>query len=198
VAEATNHFPERGYALAVRDTFEYQGVAGAPSKKTTGFLIGGTPNEQFVTTLGTDPAGQVTSIGYPTCTGGLCGSPGAPSRTVTATYANGWLTSLPGHANFSWHANGVVSNVTHANGVNDWYAIDGTTWEPRVRTIQSWNTNNGTPLFISGDYQYDTAGNVAAIGNHRYRYDGVSRLIESSEDWGVPLSCLADQVDRVG
>jgi RHS repeat-associated protein len=38
-------------------------------------------------------------------------------------------------------------------------------------------TTAETPIWSSGAYEYDDAGNIKAIGNDDYRYDGVGRLV---------------------
>ncbi|MGH9891808.1 MAG: hypothetical protein ACREA0_07475, partial [bacterium] len=58
--------------------------------------------------------------------------------------------------------------------------------EPKLR---EWHSSSGaTPIFLSNTFSYDGAGNIEAIGAHRYRYDGVSRSVESSEILGGPLN----------
>jgi len=128
--------------------------------------------------------GQLASLTYPGLTpvnpGDTIPVP-PPSRTVTYTYTNGVLTDVPAYTGASpgitYHDNGMVEQVTHANGVTDTFARDAN-WmrRPASITMSGAVSNN----WSSGTYAYDGAGNVTAIGGQWYVYDKVSRLTQAN------------------
>jgi RHS repeat-associated protein len=184
VAKSYNDFTYADYdhTLEVRETYEYSGIAGAPSKRTTLFLRDGVGQEQFATTLGLDRIGQVLTVGYPGCTGGSCGSPGPATRTVNYSYTRGFLTAVPGYlTSISYHENGVPNQTLHTNNMRVTQLIDTSSMIQRVKAINVLDVTTGTWLYPSGDYQYDGAGNIKAIGADRYAYDLVSRLVQANE-----------------
>jgi RHS repeat-associated protein len=73
-----------------------------------------------------------------------------------------------------------VNQVTNANGVVTTYAMDPNHMArpASIATTAGWST---------GAYAYDGAGNVTRIGNGRFLYDGVSRLLQ-----GVTVTTPAD------
>ena len=73
------------------ETYAYAGIAGAVSGRTTQFVVNGTPEEQFVTTVALDRAGQLQTLGYPSCSGGACGGTGPGSRSVSFKHTKGFL-----------------------------------------------------------------------------------------------------------
>lgn len=201
IAKSYNDFTYADYdhTLEVRETYEYSGIAGAPSKRTTLFLRDGIGQEQFATTLGLDRIGQVLTVGYPGCTGGSCGSPGQASRTVNYSYTRGFLTAVPGYlTSISYHENGVPNQTLHTNNMRVTRLIDTSSMMPRVKAINVLDVTTGTWLYPSGDYQYDGAGNIKAIGADRYAYDLVSRLVQSNETRVVGGSTQTATYDAFG
>ncbi len=53
----------------------------------------------------------------------------------------------------------------------------------RLKSITSSWTGSATPLFSTGTYQYDGAGNIAAIGSQKFSYDASGRLMTA---WMLP------------
>lgn len=173
------------YTVIVRETYEYGGSAGQISSKTTDVEIGGQLRDRFVQTYQYDLLGNVTQIGYPdrcsTCSPQQGGS--AP-RTVSFGYTNGFLTQVPGFAgSISYHKSGLTASVAHSNGVT--YTIDA---DPnglaRPAAIRTSGVVNG-PVWDSGAYSYDGAGNVKAIGGSSFRYDAFGRLAFASLATGI-------------
>jgi RHS repeat-associated protein len=72
---------------------------------------------------------------------------------------------------------GSTKQVAHANGVTETIARDPD-WMARPASISTSGVDGGAN-WSSGTYSYDGSGNVEAIGNDRFRYDKVSRLLES-------------------
>jgi RHS repeat-associated protein len=103
--------------------------------------------------------------------------------TVSSTYTKGFLTGVTGFASsLTYHPNQQVNQVTNANGVVTTYAMDPN----HMARPASITTTSATP-WSSGAYAYDGAGNVTRIGNGRFLYDGVSRLLQ-----GVTVTTPAD------
>jgi RHS repeat-associated protein len=80
----------------------------------------------------------------------------------------------------SYHPNLQINQVTSANGVVTTYGLDPNSMArpASIATTAGWST---------GAYAYDGAGNVTRIGNGRFLYDGVSRLLQ-----GVTVTTPAD------
>jgi RHS repeat-associated protein len=153
-------------SYSISKTYTYGGIGGRVSHVKTyfqghAFNLGYTWNE----------LGNVESISYPD----LQGFPDDPQRTVTNTYSNGVLTGVTGYASsITYHANGMINQVNHANGVIDSHVLD-LYWMRRPRNIQSTAGPWGT-----GVYKYDAAGNIIKMGSSYFLYDKVSRLVEGS------------------
>ncbi|HEY6007710.1 MAG TPA: RHS repeat-associated core domain-containing protein, partial [Geobacteraceae bacterium] len=144
------------------------------------------PQEHFVVGATLFRSGQLASLGYPTCTGGGCGSEGQGGRTVSFQYAKGFLSKIPGFVDtpVTYWANGMFQDVRHSNGMRVRQEIDPSTMMQRVSQLNMYDVDN-VAIFLSGAYAFDGAGNIKAMGTaFNYRYDGVSRLAESRETWG--------------
>ena len=200
-AKSYNYLPEVGFStFQVNETYAYGGIAGATSSRTTQFLANGVPEEQFATTIAIDRAGQLQSLGYPTCTGGACGVSGSAGRTVSFAHSKGYLSKIPGFVDtpIGYHANGMVSQIDHSNGMQVNLLIDTATMMRRTRQMNVYDSQD-TALFLSGDYGFDGAGNIKQIGSGlRYRYDTVSRLVESRETWGSTTHLQKPTFDAYG
>jgi RHS repeat-associated protein len=196
-ATAWNYLPN-GRTVTVTDVLNYEGIAGGLSQRqTTFFDTAGIATESFTTGYSYDPAGQVRALDYPECSFGRCWElPTGTRRTVTFDYSSGRLDSTDGFATYLRHGNGRISNVYHANGVMDWRAIDKTSYLPRIRTLQTWNGPQA--LFVENNLDYDGAGNLKARDAHAYRYDAVSRLVESSESPSGPYGIQNTTFDGFG
>jgi RHS repeat-associated protein len=169
------------YDFLVQEHYRYLGVDGRVSSIRTTLgdaaLPAAGPVRQFETAFNYDAQGNETSLVYPQCDS--CGDNGTP-RTLVQTFDLGYLTSINGFASaFTYFPNGLMEHFHHANGIEDWQDNDDAgIRRPKSISMRSSQTNilwkNG-----GGNYDYDGAGNIAAIGNDRYAYDSVGRLIDS-------------------
>jgi RHS repeat-associated protein len=120
--------------------------------------------------------GLIASVGYPD-DNQLDNATQEPVRTVSYTYANGFLTAIPSFAtSISYHPNTMVNRIAHANAVSVDHTIDPDNMR-RPRQIALSNANGS---WTYGNYAYDGAGNIKAIGSDTYVYDKVSRLTSGS------------------
>jgi hypothetical protein len=162
--------PARGQAAQdaiVTETYTYAGRGGRVSNRQT--RLWGYTFDLGVTY---DILGNVESLFYPACSHARCD---AQARTVSFGYTQGRLTSVPGYASsLSYHANGLVNQVVHTNGITDTQTTDSS-GIPRPGSI-SFSGFAG----IVGNYSYDGAANVKQIGSHRYSYDLESRITFSN------------------
>lgn len=110
--------------VKVTENFTYADPAGRLSRKDTTVTrtVPSSETYTFFETYGYDAFGELTTIGYPSCTG--CGSLAAPARTVTRTYAEGLLTGVAPYTSatggITYHPNGAIAKIQHrnANGSN--------------------------------------------------------------------------------
>jgi RHS repeat-associated protein len=151
----------------VRQTYTYSGRGGLISEVET--EVNG---HRFTQGMTWNDLGQLAAQSYPD----LDGYAGDPSRTITNQYSGGTLTGVaPGYAtSISYHANGMINQVMHGNGVVDSHDLDPN-WMRRQRAIHS---TAGSWCQSGCYYQYDGAGNIVKIGGGHYLYDKVSRLTE--------------------
>jgi RHS repeat-associated protein len=156
------------------EALTYGGVDGRISKRTT--LAGASNQNTFTLDLTWSPLGKVASVTYPQIITGV-----APTRTVTNTYEHGVLTRVAeGTTNYAseitYHNNGAINRVTYGNQVWVEHAKDPDDMS-RPRSITMGNA--GIP-WTTGDYLYDGAGNIKAMGADTFRYDKVNRLAEAN------------------
>jgi hypothetical protein len=85
---------------------------------------------------------------------------------VSYSYLWGQLTSVPGWATIAYHPNGLVSRVNHSNGVADLIDNDASGDGRPLRISTAGAVTN----FESGDYAYDSAGNIVKIGPDWFLY----------------------------
>jgi RHS repeat-associated protein len=169
------------FKVTFQETFTYAGRDGRVSQRVLSqYTNDGAVSESFTQSWTYDVLGNVISLGYPDCTLAPCTS---SPRTVSSTYTKGFLTGVTGFASsLTYHPNLQVNQVTNANGVVTTYAMDPN----HMARPASIATTSATP-WSSGAYAYDGAGNVTRIGNGRFLYDGVSRLLQ-----GVTVTTPAD------
>jgi RHS repeat-associated protein len=189
---------------AISEKYEYNGVLGAVSKRTTQI--------QFPLNTGADQWGEafeqewtytalgnVATVKYPVC----ILSPNTTNRkycqdgndllppaghTATVGYNQGLPVSVASNfpsiqapsADFEYHPNLTLARIGHSNDVEDIHEEDPQ-GQPRPRRIliQKPNENPQLPAtvhFDTGTYQYDDDGNIWAIGVDRYIYDKAGRL----------------------
>lgn len=164
-----------GPDLIVTETYNYAGLGGRISERQTtlsnrGQAVG------FTTQFTWDALGNLAITEYPNCLHD-CGD--EPGRLITNVYDNGLLTGITGYApSITYHPNGMVHEITHGNSVittqlNDPHAI------PRPASIGFSGGTVGWTLG-GGNYAYDGAGNIEAIGNDTFRYDVFNRLVDAN------------------
>ncbi|HSL82590.1 MAG TPA: hypothetical protein VLF66_07415, partial [Thermoanaerobaculia bacterium] len=170
-------------AVPVTEDYLYSGLGGRISQVTTTVGTGNPdpPEESrpiFHYQLGYDPLGNVSSRTYPRCDFNFCSASGStanPFRTVSQSFTEGLLTAGPGYASaIAYHPNGLLQQVTHANGVLDLQEKDPHDMARPARL----RTSGASEDFDTGVYSWDGAGNVTKMGSHRYVYDRLSRVQE--------------------
>jgi len=158
-------------AASVVETYTYAGKGGRASARQTQ-VEGHTITQSFTW----NDLGLIASVGYPD-TNLLNNTSQEPTRSVTYSYTNGFLTSIPSYASsISYHANTMVNRIDHANAVKVDHTIDPNSMR-RPRRITLTNANGS---WTYGDYAYDGAGNIKTINSDTYVYDKVSRLTSGS------------------
>jgi RHS repeat-associated protein len=158
--------------LMVTDHYEYFGLGGRASKKTTSITLpsGG---QSFTTSFVYGLLGDIASIDYPR---GDWPHQLAPVRQVTFGRDLGFLTEVPGFApSITYQLGGTLYEIDYANGWK-WRLTPelATGWE-RPDTIETLNSA-GQVSWTTGDYSYDGAGNISRIGDRKYVYDAFSRF----------------------
>jgi YD repeat-containing protein len=136
-ATRINWFPASNLAIKVRESYEYGGIAGRASKRTTdefectigsnetcNSLPSGSPTRTFSHVVTYTDLGAPATVRYPQCDAG-CGTV-ATAPTVTNTYSQGLLTSVAFPSNgssrtetISYSPSGLVYQVHHDNNVLD-------------------------------------------------------------------------------
>jgi RHS repeat-associated protein len=181
--------------IAVTEDYTYTGLGGRISRVETTVGVGdpGVPDTRptFDYSILYDSLGNVSSRTYPSCEFNYCQSLQStnPPRTVTAGFTQGLPTSIPGYASsFSYHPNGLLHQVTHANGVTDVQTND----PDDMQRPRSLHTTGASEDFATGVFDYDGAGNVTKMGTSRFTYDVLSRITSAD----VPVvgdGCTEDQ-----
>jgi len=157
--------------LVVTQTYFYEGLDGAISKRVTSVKVPEITTYAFQSEYTWHPLGLLESVSYPDCFAPQCKNK-APQRQVSYEYERGFLTEIPGWApSLSYQAGGMPYQVTHSNGVIDTVELDPTTRLPRPHQI---STNRG---WSTDTFVYDGGGNVKRIGSQRYQYDLLNRLV---------------------
>ncbi len=165
--------------------YTYAGLDGRLSQRDLTLTPDGdtTPgaHEAFTQSWSYDDLGHVANETYPNCAFSACA--GSTVRAVPSTYTAGFLTALPGYTGtvpgqasgvgITYSANGLVSQVAHANGVV-WSQLADRNGLARPGGFTS--ALGATTYWATGSYAYDGAGNVTQIGTNYYLYDNVSRI----------------------
>jgi RHS repeat-associated protein len=179
--------PTWGSNYQVTETYSYQGRMGWPSARTTSLAIGGVPQESWTLGARYHELGQVDALDYPECAGTGCTSHAAEPLAVGFTHEDGLLTSIPNWTSsqvtrpIGYHPNLQVASVAHGNGMTVTIANDPDRIpRPRSITVEALDDDFQPWAWSTGDYLYDGAGNVKSIGADLYKYDKVSRLVDSS------------------
>lgn len=186
---ATRHnyiLPPSGGDLSVTEAYTYAGREGRVSQKETTLGSG----NQYLQSLTWDELGHLVSQTYPQCQTGGCADTFPPARTVSATYTHGWLTAVPGWASsITYHPNGMLSEVRHANGVTYSQGKDPLD-RRRPASIGVSGPWIGTTVF---SFSYDGSGNVVSWLNSAgdgelYLYDRLGRIAEATLGGGAQQS----------
>ncbi len=172
------------FEVVIEENYTYGARGGLVSTRDLKLFVNGTQFETFTQGFDYNQRGAVSTNHYPQCTHLDCTSDNAAQpRTVTRGTINGflsWVTgftgTVPGQPagyGFTYHANGMVAQIQHGNGVLDTYAVDTGNWMRRPLSI---STSGANLNWSSGAYRYDGAGNVLKTGTDWFQYDRVSRL----------------------
>ena len=168
------------YEVRARETYTYSGRGGRASSRQTDLFINDSQSDGFTQGWSYDELGSVTTLDYPKRTCIFCV---AQPRTQSFTHSRGRLVAVPGYTGtapagtpgvgVTYHPSGLVNQVAHANGMVDYFDKDP---HGRARPKKSRSLGTPTPRWTSGNYAYDGAGNLVAMGPSEYLYDGVGRL----------------------
>lgn len=137
-----------------------------------------------------DAWGELSSLGYPLATGG-----NRLDDQISHLYyqrsANGWLEGIQDLVRLdgqdplellhidSYHAAGAPETWTVGNGVQ-------TTLTPDVMfRPEQIQVGTGGSLWDSGQYAYDAAGNITAMGTDVFHYDLLGRLTQADIHFNV-------------
>jgi RHS repeat-associated protein len=124
-----------------------------------------------------DARGQVTHMTYPRET-----IPTHDVLDLDYQYRNGsLLKALVGgtdRGSVKYDASGAIEEVLTRGGGKTTMTFD-TRNRPRTITGGIFNTTSGHWTYESGQYEYDGAGNIWAIGANHYGYDAANRLYEA-------------------
>jgi RHS repeat-associated protein len=164
-----NHHDLYAINVIVTESYTYGGAGGRVSQRDTGTSEGTIFRQNFTY----DDRGRTATLGYPFCPAGSTCAPLTGLGTLTNTYTNGFLTSIPGYApSITYHPNGLVQDVSFPNGAH--WLQDNDPWSmPRPSQIRTTGTS---PTWTSGAYAYDGAGNITTVGSDSYLYDKVGRV----------------------
>lgn len=196
VNRVTNPYVTSGSTLDVKVTEEYQYVnqEGRLSSRRLWLndnrgLPGGPEPYKFNQTFTYDPLGNLKTQGYPQCEHATCTqSNAAKPKTITYDYGNGHLikVSRDGTVNYassiSYHPNRTINQVAHGNGVLDTNSLDPY-YMQRPSEIK-FTKGTTTPLWSTGTYEYDGAGNVVRMGSDWFIYDHANRIKEGTAGVG--------------
>ena len=136
------------------------------------------------------PLGDPLTLSYPSCDRPPCPGDLSPGRTLVSSFNQGLLTSLWEPASplphfyvrqIRYHPDGSIAGVDHGNGVTDGRQRDPHGM-PRPRSITVAKAG-ASPLWASGPYAFDGAGNITGIGEDRFTYDKVGRLLTGDVHW---------------
>ncbi|MEM9292277.1 MAG: RHS repeat-associated core domain-containing protein [Acidobacteriota bacterium] len=174
--------PSKTLRVTVSETYTYEGPEGRPSKRTmlvtglrddgTGALASSEGTYRFDHEMTYDRLGMVEEMSYPRCDQRWCAN-FFPSTQIENTYDQGVLSSVSRlgnsipYADFTYHPNGLLEKIQHANGVEDTYSSDSSGL-PRISRIRF-----GSAFDRSLSYQH---GYLTGFGPDSFAYDPVGRL----------------------
>jgi RHS repeat-associated protein len=156
--------------FVVSEHVQYEGGAGRISRIDTDIAHATAGSRSLFQTWRWTDLGNADEQLYPFFSG-------MPLLETKNDYTGGVLTRVRNKSggdyasSIRYHANGLTHEVGHANGMTETIAADSSGMA-RPKSISF----SGASAWSSGDYSYDGAGNVTAIGNTRYAYDSANRL----------------------
>ncbi|HWS73403.1 MAG TPA: hypothetical protein VN605_14920, partial [Thermoanaerobaculia bacterium] len=169
--------------VTVRQTYVYSGSTGRITSRTDEATDStGLADDTFSarTNFTYDSLGNLSTLGYPAPFGSTT-CPSCPQRSVTFGYhPTGQLNKVTddrAHSyadSYSYFANGMFQKIARggaAGSDEQGYDLSG------IARPKSITARSNAPLWTTGIYSYDAAGNITAIGADMFRYDGVSRLM---------------------
>lgn len=153
--------------VPVEDSFEYQGLGGAISRKRLKIQM---PGQTYNFNHGYEynALGDLSRLNI-------------GATPIDFTYDHGLLTGVPGWVNsISYHTSGLWSRFDHANGTSDHQLIDSNSRQRPLHLRSSGATGIAGDFWSTGTYSYDGAGNIKTMGPDRFAYDAVSRLVDAT------------------
>lgn len=170
--------------VRVVETYTYGGRAGRASNRSTTVKVNAVDQETWTFSAVYNTLGDVSTLNYPRCTGGWCGSgTGTPVRSVSFGYDNGLLSTITNWTTsaqtIGYHPNLQTASVPHANGMVETIANDAN----GMLRPASITVSGVTTTWETGAISYDGSGNIKQMGVSpnwdRFKYDRVSRLVEA-------------------
>lgn len=170
--------------VRVVETYTYGGRAGRASSRSTTVKVNAVDQETWTFSAIYNTLGDVSTLNYPRCTGGWCGSgTGTPVRSVSFGYDNGLLSTITNWTTsaqtIGYHPNLQTASVPHANGMVETIANDAN----GMLRPASITVSGVTTTWETGAISYDGSGNIKQMGVSpnwdRFKYDRVSRLVEA-------------------
>ncbi|HEV7426781.1 MAG TPA: hypothetical protein VGQ46_10470 [Thermoanaerobaculia bacterium] len=195
-----NYHPSLG-DIRVIETYEYNDAAGRLTDRTTDIKNVGnnTINQSVKQTQTYDTLGLPSSTTYPYCVATACGTPSSAYGYFNHT--NGLLTEVgtqfagnSDYAALTYHPNGMLNAVSHANGVNDTYSYDSANGLPRPKSISFGNFgscvaptigNLPTPVVIPSGGQATLTASASGSGTLKYYWhkDNLSPVVATSSTY---------------
>ena len=183
--EFLDEFPETLVDVEIREKYAYAGLGGRPSSRETKLtlFVGGGPvstAEKFVQGWTYTDLGNIDKLDYPRCDFAFCTDDAPrPPPSIDHNYARGELRKVVGYTNtMEYHPNGLLHKLPHDNGVTDTQTI-AANGMARPLAIQS-AIGAASPLWSTGNFSFDGAGNITEIGASWFLYDKVSRLKQAA------------------
>jgi RHS repeat-associated protein len=163
---------EGAIPMLVTDHYQYSGLGGRVSKKTTSITLP-SGSQSFTTSFEYGLLGDIASIDYPR---GDWPFQSAPLRQVEFERDLGFLTAVPGYApSITYQLGGMLREIDYANGWRWRQTPEADSGWERPDKIETLNAG-GQVSWTTGDYSFDGAGNISAIGDRKYVYDAFSRF----------------------
>lgn len=170
----------------VRQTYRYEGLQGAVSRKETRFIGWDLGTMTFAQDYAHDELGNVTVLHYPRCLMAACTGAAADGRQVISSFDQGLLIGVTGWADaVAYYPSGQWSELHHANGVIDHLTPDAN-YTLRIRRSHTSGVQPPASAdFDTGNLLYDGAGNLRSMGAATFAYDKVSRLAHADYGGGL-------------